>query len=82
MKRYIENKICQIYLYAAHNTHIWNNWLKKADRATGAVIQKLDVIIDYIVKMGGVDLVSLVLFPYCSQMRSIVVQENYWIIPW
>ena len=32
--------------------------------------------------MGGVDLVSLVLFPYCSQMRSIVVQENYWIIPW
>ena len=41
----------------------------KIDRSTGAVIQKPDVIMDYGVKMGGVDLVSRVLIPYSSQRR-------------
>ena len=41
----------------------------KIGRSTGAVIQKPDVIMDYGVKMGGVDLVSRVLIPYSSQRR-------------
>ena len=43
----------------------------KIDRATGAVIQKSDVIMDYNGTMGGVDLVSRVLIPYSLQRRGV-----------
>ena len=43
----------------------------KIDRSTNTVIQKSDVIMDYNVMMGGVDLVSRVLIPYSSQRRGV-----------
>ena len=43
----------------------------KIDRSAGAVIQKPDVIMDYNVTMGAVDLVSRVLILYCSQRRRV-----------
>ena len=43
----------------------------KTDCVTGAVMQKPDVIMDYNVTMGGVDLVSRVLIPYSSQRRGV-----------
>ena len=43
----------------------------KTDRSTNTVIQKSDVIMDYNVMMGGVDLVSRVLIPYSSQRRGV-----------
>ena len=43
----------------------------KVDRSTGAVIQKPDVIMDYNVTMGVVDLISRVLIPYSSQRRGV-----------
>ena len=53
----------------------------KIDRSTGTVIQKPDVIMDYNVTMGGVDLVSRVLTPYSSQRRRVkwykkIVEED------
>ena len=43
----------------------------KIDRSTGAVIKKPDVIMDYNVAMGSVDLVSWVLIPYSLQQHGV-----------
>ena len=52
-------------LYTTHTFEmVDSNYI---DRSTGAVIQKPDVIMNYNVTMGGVDLVSHVLIPYSSQ---------------
>ena len=48
----------------------------KTDRSTGAAIQKPDVIMDYNVTMGGVDLVSRVLIPYSSQRHEVKWYRN------
>ena len=44
---------------------------KKIDRSTGEVSQKPDVIMDYNVTIGGVNLVSRVLILYRSQRRRV-----------
>ena len=44
---------------------------KKIDRSTGEVSQKPDVIMDYNVTIGGVNLVSRVFIPYRSQRHRV-----------